>query len=182
LRVWRIARGLALAGNAAALSRGAALPFPAAGEAATWLSSKGQWVRSKAGDAWEWVSETGAQVLRWTDEQLRAIWAEVQRYTDLTLDMLGKIDWVQVLIDVGLVVGTVVVAFVIAGALVTAGVPAAIVSGLLVLVRLAQLSWAWLASILGATASALSSAASTLGTAAGTLGAGAAGGMVLSGS
>jgi hypothetical protein len=121
-------------------------------------------------------------VLRWTDEQLRAIWAEVQRYTDLTLDMLGKIDWVQVLIDVGLVVGTVVVAFVIAGALVTAGVPAAIVSGLLVLVRLAQLSWAWLASILGATASALSSAASTLGTAAGTLGAGAAGGMVLSGS
>jgi hypothetical protein len=119
-------------------------------EAATWLSSKGQWVRSKTGDAWEWVSETGSQVLRWTDEQLRAIWAEVQRYTDLTLDMLGKIDWVQVLIDVGLVVGTVVVAFVIAGALVVAGVPAAIVSGLLVLVRLAQLSWAWLASILGA--------------------------------
>ncbi|MFH6597417.1 VRR-NUC domain-containing protein [Ectopseudomonas khazarica] len=119
-------------------------------EAATWLSSKGQWMRSKTGDAWEWVSETGAKVLRWTDEQLRAIWAEVQRYTDLTLEMLGKIDWVQVLIDVGLVVGTVVVAFVIAGALVAAGVPAAIVSGLLVLVRLAQLSWAWLASILGA--------------------------------
>lgn len=119
-------------------------------EAATWLSGKGQWVRSKAGDAWEWVSETGAQVLRWTDEQLRAIWAEVQRYTDLTLEMLGKIDWMQVLIDVGIVVGTVVVAFLIAGALVTAGVPAAIVSGLLVLVRLAQLSWAWLASILGA--------------------------------
>ncbi|NQD95287.1 hypothetical protein HP532_21775 [Pseudomonas sp. CrR25] len=47
-------------------------------------------------------------------------------------------------------IGTVVVAFVIAGALVTAGVPAAIVSGLLVLLRLAQLSWAWLASILGA--------------------------------
>lgn len=121
-------------------------------EAATWLSGKGQWLRSKAGDAWEWVSETGAQVLRWTDEQLRAIWAEVQRYTDLTLEMLGKIDWMQVLIDVGIAVGTVVVAFVIAGALVTAGVPAAIVSGLLVLLRLAQLSWAWLASILGGAA------------------------------
>lgn len=121
-------------------------------EAATWLSSKGQWVRSKAGDAWEWVSETGAQVLRWTDQQLRAIWAEVQRYTDLTLEMLGQIDWMQVLINVGIVVGTVVVAFVIAGALVAAGVPAAIVSGLLVLVRLAQLSWAWLASILGGAA------------------------------
>lgn len=118
-------------------------------EAATWLSSKGKWVRSKTEPAWEWISETGTQVLRWTDEQLRAIWAEVQRYTDLTLDMLGKIDWMQVLINVGIAVGTVVVAFVIAGALVAAGVPAAIISGLLVLVRLAQLSWAWLASILG---------------------------------
>lgn len=121
-------------------------------EAATWLSEKGQWVRSKTEPAWEWVSETGAQVLRWTDEQLRAVWAEVQRYTDLTLDMLRNIDWMQVLITVGIAVGTVVVAFVIAGALVAAGVPAAIVSGLLVLVRLAQLSWAWLASILGGVA------------------------------
>jgi len=119
-------------------------------ETATWLSSKGQWMRSKAGDAWEWIGETAAPVLRWTDEQLRAIWHELQRYTDLTLEMLRDIDWVQVLIDVGTVVGTVVVAFLIAGALVAAGVPAAIVSGLLVLVRLAQLSWAWLASILGA--------------------------------
>jgi len=119
-------------------------------EAATWLSGKGEWIRSKTEPAWEWVSETGAQVLRWTDEQLRAIWAEVQHYTDLPLEMLGKIDWMQVLIDVGIAVGTVVVAFVIAGALVAAGVPAAIVAGLLVLVRLAQLSWAWLASILGA--------------------------------
>ena len=123
-------------------------------EAATWLSEKGQWVRNKTGDAWEWISETGVKVLRWTDEQLRAIWREVQRYTDLTLEMLRDIDWVQVLIDVGLVVGTVVVAFVIAGALVAAGVPAALVSGLLVLVRLAQLSWAWLVGILGAGAAA----------------------------
>lgn len=74
----------------------------------------------------------------------------MQRYTDLTLEMLRDIDWMQVLINVGIAVGTVVVAFVIAGALVSAGVPATIVSGLLVLLRLAQLSWAWLASILGA--------------------------------
>ena len=123
-------------------------------ETATWLSSKGQWVRSKAGDAWEWIGETAAPVLRWTDTQLRAIWSEVQRYTDLTLEMLRDIDWVQVLINVGTVVGTVVVAILIAGALVAAGVPAAIVSGLLVLVRLAQLSWVWLASILGGGAAA----------------------------
>jgi hypothetical protein len=33
LRVWRIARGLALAGKAAALSRGVALPFPVVAQA-----------------------------------------------------------------------------------------------------------------------------------------------------
>lgn len=123
-------------------------------EAATWLGEQGEWVRSKAGDAWEWVGTATGKVLRWTDEQLRAIWREVQHYTDLTLEMLGRIDWVQVLIDVGLLAATVVAAFLIGGALVTLGLPAAVVAGLLVLVRLAQLSWAWLASILGVGAAA----------------------------
>jgi hypothetical protein len=90
--------------------------------------------------------------MRWTDEQLRAIWKEVQRYTDITLDALRQVDWVQVLIDVGIVAATVVVAFAIGAAVVAAGIPAAIVAGLLVIVRLAQLSWALLATILGGTA------------------------------
>jgi len=76
----------------------------------------------------------------------------VQRYTDLTLEMLRQIDWVQVLIDLGIVAATVVVAFLIAGAAVAAGIPAAIVAGLLVIIRLAQASWALLASILGGAA------------------------------
>ncbi|MGY2290875.1 VRR-NUC domain-containing protein [Pseudomonas sp. SDO528_S397] len=121
-------------------------------DAATWLSIKGDWVRRESQRAWEWVSETGAQVLRWTDEQLRAIWKEVQRYTDLSLEVLGQIDWVQVLIDLGIAAATVVVAFAIGTALVAAGMPAAIVAGLLVIIRLAQLSWAVLASVLGGAA------------------------------
>ncbi|WP_448091622.1 VRR-NUC domain-containing protein [Pseudomonas lini] len=121
-------------------------------DAATWLGIKGEWVRRESQKAWEWVSETGAKVIRWTDEQLRAIWKEVQRYTDITLDMLRKIDWVQVLIDLGIAVATVVIAFAIGAACVAAGIPAAIVAGLLVIVRLAQLSWALLASILGGAA------------------------------
>lgn len=121
-------------------------------DAAVWLSLKGNWVRRESHKAWEWVSETGAQVLRWTDEQLRAIWKEVQRYTDLSLEMLRQIDWVQVLIDLGIAAATVVVAFAIGTALVAAGIPAAIVAGLLVIIRLAQLSWAVLASILGSAA------------------------------
>ncbi len=129
-------------------------------EAVTWLSGKGAWVRDQAGNAWEWVSETGAEVLRWTDEQLQAIWREVQYHTDLTIEMLREIDWVQVLINVGVVVGTVVVAILVAGALVSAGVPAAIVAGLMVLIRLAQVAWAWLASLLGASALVGAAAAS----------------------
>lgn len=121
-------------------------------DAATWLGIKGEWVRRESQKAWEWVSETGAKVIRWTDEQLRAIWKEVQRYTDITLDMLRKIDWVQVLIELGVAVATVVIAFAIGAACVAAGIPAAIVAGLLVIVRLAQLSWALLASILGGAA------------------------------
>lgn len=121
-------------------------------DAATWLGVKGEWVRRESQKAWEWISETGAQVIRWTDEQLRAIWKEVQRYTDITLDMLRQIDWVQVLIDLGITVATVVIAFAIGAALMAAGIPAAIVAGLLVIVRLAQLSWALLASILGGAA------------------------------
>lgn len=121
-------------------------------DAATWLGVKGQWIRRESKKAWEWVSETGAQVISWTDAQLRAAWKEIQHYTDLTVDMLKEIDWMQVLIGVGTVVATVVVAFAIGAALVAAGVPAAIVAAILVIVRLAQVSWALLASILGGAA------------------------------
>ena len=121
-------------------------------DAAIWLGVKGQWIRRESKKAWEWVSETGAQVISWTDAQLRAAWKEIQHYTDLTLEMLKEIDWMQVLIGVGTVVATVVVAFAIGAALVAAGVPAAIVAAILVIVRLAQVSWALLASILGGAA------------------------------
>jgi hypothetical protein len=121
-------------------------------DAATWLGVKGEWIRRESQKAWEWVSETGAQVIRWTDEQLRAVWKEIQRYTDMTLEMLRQIDWVQVLIDLGIAAATVVIAFAIGAACVAAGIPAAIVAGLLVIVRIAQLSWALLVSILGGVA------------------------------
>jgi VRR-NUC domain len=121
-------------------------------DAATWLGVKGDWVRRESQKAWEWISETGTQVMRWTDDQLRAIWKEVQRCTDISIDVLRQIDWVQVLIDLGIAAATVVVAFAIGAAVVAAGIPAAIVAGLLVIVRLAQLSWALLATILGGAA------------------------------
>jgi hypothetical protein len=117
--------------------------------ASAWLTQQGKWVRQEAGKAWEWVSESTGEVLRWTDEQLREMWKQVQHYTDLTLDMLKEVDWVQVLVDIGIVVGTVVVVIAIGAGLVAAGVPAAIVSALVVLVRLAQMFWVVLATVLG---------------------------------
>lgn len=79
----------------------------------------------------------------------------MQRYTDLTLDMLRQIDWVQVLIDIGIVVATVVVTILIAEALVALSIPAAIVAGLLAIVHLARTAWALLVTILGGTATAV---------------------------
>lgn len=111
-----------------------------------------EWVRRESQKAWEWISETGAKVVRWTDEQLRAVWKEVQRYTDLSLELLRQVDWLQVLIDLGIAAATVVVAFAIGAAVVAAGIPTTIVAGLLVIIRLAQLSWALLASILSGAA------------------------------
>ncbi|NIX93545.1 VRR-NUC domain-containing protein [Pseudomonas fulva] len=118
-------------------------------DASAWLTQHGQWVRQEAGKAWEWVSEGTGEVLRWTDEQLRGMWKQVQHYTDLTLDMLKEIDWVQVLVDIGITLGAVVVVIAIGAGLVAAGVPAAIVSALVVLVRLAQMFWGVLATVLG---------------------------------
>lgn len=118
-------------------------------DVALWLSAKGGWVRRESQKVWEWVSETGAHVVRWTDEQLRVLWKEVQHYTDLSLEILEQIDWVQVLIDLGIAAATVVVVFAIGSTFVAAGIPAALVAGLLVIIRLAQLSWAVVVSALG---------------------------------
>ncbi len=65
---------------------------------------------------------------------------------------MRQIGRAQVLVDLGIAAATVVVVFAIGIALVAAGIPAAIVAGLLVIIRLAQLSWAVLARILGSAA------------------------------
>lgn len=117
-------------------------------EVSTWIGSKGEWVRRESQKAWEWVSESGGQILRWTDDQLRAMWQEVQKYTDLTLEALKNVDWVQVLIDLGKAAATAVVLIVIGELIVAAAIPATVMAALLVIVRLAQVAWALLATIL----------------------------------
>jgi hypothetical protein len=117
-------------------------------DAQTWLSTRGEWVRRESQKAWEWVSETGGKILRWTDDQLRAIWQEVQRYTDLTLEALREVNWVQLLLDIGKAVATAVVIIVIGELIVAAAIPAALLTGLLAIIEIAMQSWVVLAAIL----------------------------------
>lgn len=122
-------------------------------DVSAWLTQKGEWVRQEAGKAWEWVSESTGEVMRWTDEQVREMWKEVQKYTDLSLEMLKEITWVQWL---GIIAGGValvvialnastVVAFV-------AAIPASLIFALASLVRMAHLFWTKLVPILSAPA------------------------------
>lgn len=117
-------------------------------DAQTWLSAKGEWVRRESQKAWEWVSETGGKILRWTDDQLRAIWQEVQRYTDLTVEALREVNWVQLLMNLGKIVATAVVIIVIGELIVAAAIPAALLTGLLAIIEIATQSWVVLAAIL----------------------------------
>ncbi|MEB6337971.1 VRR-NUC domain-containing protein [Serratia rhizosphaerae] len=119
-------------------------------QVAGWLNDSGEWVYSQGSQAWRWVSQTGRAVASWTDEQLRAAWLKIQKATDMTLDMLKQVDWVQVLTDVAITVGVVLVAVGVGVLVVTLGVPEALLAAFLLIVRLAITAWEALAAVLGA--------------------------------
>ncbi len=82
-------------------------------------------------------------------------WAEIQHATDMTLDMLRQVDWVQVLTNVAKTVGVILVAVGIGVLVVTLGIPEAIIGAFLLIVRLAISAWGTLAAILGTGTAAL---------------------------
>lgn len=99
---------------------------------------------------WRWVSQTGRAAASWTDEQLRAAWMKIQKATDMTLDMLEQVDWVQVLTDVAVTVGVVLVSVGVGVLVVTLGVPEALLAAFLLIIRLAITAREALAAVLGA--------------------------------
>lgn len=119
-------------------------------QAAGWLNDSGEWVYSQGHQAWRWVSQTGRAAASWTDEQLRAAWLKIQQATDMTLDMLKQVDWVQVLTDVAVTVGVVLVVVGVGVLVVTLGVPEALLAAFLLIVRLAITAWEALVVALGA--------------------------------
>lgn len=119
-------------------------------QVAGWLNDSGEWVYYQGSQVWQWASNTGRSVASWTDEQLRAAWSAVQKATDMTLEMLKQVDWVQVLTDVAVTVGVVLVAVGVGVLVVTLGIPEALLAAFLLIIRLAITAWEALAAVLGA--------------------------------
>ena len=117
--------------------------------AASWLNDSGEWVYWQGSEVWVWASQTGKSVKSWTNAQIKAAWTEIQHATDMTLDMLKQVDWVQVLTSVAKTVGVILVAVGAGGLVVTLGIPEAIIGAFLLIVRLAISAWGTLATILG---------------------------------
>ncbi|HAP0130020.1 TPA: VRR-NUC domain-containing protein [Escherichia coli] len=117
--------------------------------AASWLNDSGEWVYRQGSEVWVWASQTGKTVKSWTNTQIKAAWTEIQHATDMTLDMLKQVDWVQVLTSVAKTVGVILVAVGVGGLVVTLGIPEAIIGAFLLIVRLAINAWGTLATILG---------------------------------
>ncbi|WP_145504161.1 VRR-NUC domain-containing protein [Yersinia vastinensis] len=118
--------------------------------AASWLNDSGEWVYQQGSQAWIWASKTGHAVQSWTNAQIKAAWAEIQHATDMTLEMLEQVDWVQVLTNVAKAIGVILVAVGIGILVVTLGIPEAVIAAFLLIVRLAISAWEALAAILGA--------------------------------
>ncbi|EIG47521.1 VRR-NUC domain-containing protein [Escherichia coli] len=117
--------------------------------AASWLNDSGEWVYRQGSEVWVWASQTGKSVKSWTNTQIKAAWTEIQHATDMTLDMLKQVDWIQVLTNVAKTVGVILVAVGVGGLVVTLGIPEAIIGAFLLIVRLAISAWGTLATILG---------------------------------
>lgn len=92
----------------------------------------------------------------WTNAQIKAAWAEIQYATDMTLEMLKQLDWIQVLTNVAKTVGVILVAVGLGGLVVTLGIPEALIGAFILIVRLAISAWETLAVILGTGTVALS--------------------------
>ncbi|MBF7996595.1 VRR-NUC domain-containing protein [Rahnella laticis] len=117
---------------------------------AQWLNDSGKWIHVQAQGVWHWVSDNGKIIKSWTDHELRTAWSGIQRVTDLTLDTLKKIDWIQILTDVAKVAGVVLVSIGVGFLVMTLGIPEALVAALLLIVRLAIMAWDALAAVLAA--------------------------------
>ncbi|MCE9994152.1 VRR-NUC domain-containing protein [Enterobacter asburiae] len=118
-------------------------------QVAGWLNDSGEWIYVQGSQMWQWASRTGRYAATYTFDQLRSAWKIIQLATDITLEVLKRIDWVQVLTTVAKTVGVILVAVGIGALVVTLGIPEAVIGAFLLIVRLAIAAWETLAVVLG---------------------------------
>ncbi|NHB89381.1 VRR-NUC domain-containing protein [Photorhabdus tasmaniensis] len=128
-----------------------------------WLSEAGKWVCEEIIDpithqvsyAFSWVSEQTGKIVTWTESEIKAQWQTVQQGSDITLEELKSISWMQILKKVG--EGILEVVVIIAGVavviLVTLAVAAALIALVEILAAAAAVSAAALAAVLAILAS-----------------------------
>ena len=122
-----------------------------------WLTEKGQWIYNEFIDpvtneikkTYQWLSDITGEVIEFTEEQLKAMWRQVEDATEWTVETLAKIDWVQVLTDLknGLVEVLVFIGEVIVGIICAVAVVAAIVALVAIVTAIAAMGSAAAAAI-----------------------------------
>ncbi|NHB90428.1 VRR-NUC domain-containing protein, partial [Photorhabdus tasmaniensis] len=135
-----------------------------------WFNQAGKWVceeiidpiSHQASYAFSWVNEQTGKIVTWTESEIKAQWQTVQQGSDITLEELKSISWMQIFKAVG--EGMLEVVVIIAGVavviLVTLAVAAALIALVEILAAAAAVSAAALATVLAILASVTSATAS----------------------
>ncbi|QXF33039.1 VRR-NUC domain-containing protein [Photorhabdus luminescens] len=129
----------------------------------SWLNQAGKWVCEEVIDpishqvsyAFSWVSAQTGKIVTWTESEIKARWQTVQQGSDITLEELKNISWMQILKEVGesMLEMVVIIAGVAVVILVTLAVTAALIALVEILAAAAAVSAAALAAVLAILAS-----------------------------
>ncbi|NRN29477.1 VRR-NUC domain-containing protein [Photorhabdus heterorhabditis] len=129
----------------------------------TWFNQAGKWVCEEIIDpishqvsyAFSWVNEQTGKIVTWTESEIKTQWQTVQQGSDLTLEEIKNIRWMQILKEVGegMLEVVVIVAGVAVVILVTLAVAAALIALVEILAAAATVGAAALAAVLAILAS-----------------------------
>ncbi|WP_387466921.1 VRR-NUC domain-containing protein [Photorhabdus sp. RM323S] len=135
-----------------------------------WFNQAGKWVceeiidpiNHQASYAFSWISEQTGKIVTWTESEIKAQWQTVQQGSDITLEELKSISWMQIFKAVGedMLEVVVIIAGVAVVILVTLAVAAALIALVEILTAAAAISAAALAAVLAILASVTFASAS----------------------
>ncbi|WP_445375832.1 VRR-NUC domain-containing protein [Photorhabdus tasmaniensis] len=128
-----------------------------------WFSEAGKWmckeiidpITHQASYVFSWVNEQTGKIVTWTESEIKAQWQTVQQGSDITLEELKSISWMQIFKAVGeeMLEVVVIIAGVAVVILVTLAVAAALIALVEILAAAAAVSAAALATVLAILAS-----------------------------